>query len=158
MSRKLAMLHRISKVNQPNVTKFCDKAFSELRATFPIIPKDLAKWKCFTNWKILFFLKMLFGLFVRQFRSPLTDFWKILKISSKLSHKRTKINFHEKSKNLVCKVYTSPNLLELSKKSVWARSWTDKKITFFVAGAWILQNRGTESKTAEHPSMLPLYG
>ena len=54
-SRKLATLHRISKVNQPNVTKFCDKAFSELRATFPIIPKDLAKWKCFTNWEILFF-------------------------------------------------------------------------------------------------------
>ena len=59
----LQRFNRISMVNQPNVSKFCDQAFSELRSSFPIIPKDLAKWKCFTHWKNLIFSENQFWSF-----------------------------------------------------------------------------------------------
>ena len=39
----LQRYNRISMVNQPNASKFSVPPSEELRSTFPIIPKDLAK-------------------------------------------------------------------------------------------------------------------
>ena len=102
----LQRYNRVSMGNQPNVSNFSDQAFSELRSSFPIIPKDLAKWKYFTHWKNLIFSENQFWSFCGTILMKMYVFFRNRWAESEIVSQKDQNWFSENHNFPMCKIHS----------------------------------------------------
>ena len=131
------------------------KAFSELRSTFPKIPKDLAKWKYFTHWKILIFSENQFWYFCETISLSAHRFLKNTYIFIKIVSQKDQKSFSEKNKTFqyvkhfhFAKSFGILKKVGLSSEKTLAQNCSSCCRFQNIAS----QNRSTEFLSAEQPT------
>ena len=105
--KNLQRPNRISMVNQRLSTKCLCRLISELRSTFPIIPKDLAKWIHSTYWKKLIFYEIQFWSFCETISSITYRFLKNHQnFHQNCLTKRPKLIFRKNQNFPMCKIHS----------------------------------------------------